>query len=94
MPSIRFTFDRSGIRNAALRSPAVRAELRRIGEQIAARAESLDSETGDTSPKSKFLVDDGGERRARVYVQALGEAAGAREAKYRILGRSLDGGDD
>lgn len=86
--------DRDGVRKAALTGPEVRAAIREVTERVAARAASIDSSTGGTSPKSEITSAVGGVSRARGYVQATGPAAYAREAKYRILGRALEGSGD
>jgi len=92
MASFRIELNREGIREAALRSPEVRAGLRAVADEIADRARAIDSGEGVTSEPSDIEVEEGGTRRARVYVRAVGAAAAAREAKYRILGRALGGG--
>lgn len=92
MGRIRVEMDREGVRHAALTSPEVRAAVRAKAEEIASRARTIDSATGVSSPKSDIVVTDGGRSRARAYIRAVGPAAAAREAKYRVLGRSLAGG--
>lgn len=91
MTSFRIDLDRAGVREAALTSPEVRAALRTFADNIAARATAIDAGEGVTSKPSEIDVEEGGTSRARVYVRAIGAAAAAREAKYRILGRALDG---
>lgn len=88
---IRLELDRAGVRQAALTSPEVRTALRKIGQATLSRAQALDAGVGRDSAKSRFELAQGGRSRARVYVRAEGPAAAAREAKYRILGRSLGG---
>ena len=91
MTSFRIELDRAGVREAALSSPEVRAALRTIADGIAERARGIDAGEGVTSHQSEITVSEGGTNRARAYVHANGAAAAAREAKYRILGRALDG---
>lgn len=92
MTSVRIHIDKPAVREAALTSPEIRAGLRLVAEQVAARAENIEASTGVTSEPSEIKVTEGGVRRARFYVTAEGPQAAAREAKYRILGRSLPGG--
>ena len=91
MTSFRLELDRAGVREAALTSPEIRAELRRIAEGVADRARSIGAGEGVTSHPSEIEVGEGGTTRGRAYVRAVGDAAAAREAKYRILGRALGG---
>lgn len=78
----RIELNHAGVAAAALTSPEVRGELRRIGEATAARARALTN--------LPIEVDEAGKDRARVYVSM---PYGAREeAKNRILGRSLPSG--
>lgn len=93
MSSIRFEIDREGVREAALRSPEVRGQLRKIAEETADRARSINESSGVTSEKPTIEVSEGGRTRARAYIRAVGPAAAAREAKYRVLGRALAGGE-
>lgn len=83
MTSVRIELNRAGVRAAALTSPEVRAELRRIAEATAGRARG--------QCDNDIEVVEGGQSRARAYVRMLGPDAAAREAKHRILGRSLGG---
>lgn len=84
MTTVRIELNRDGVRQAALTSPEVRAELARIGEATASRARS--------QTNNEVEVVEGGKGRARVYVRMLGADAAALEAKERILGRSLTNG--
>lgn len=92
MAQARIELNRPGVREAALRSPEIRGALRRVAEETASRARTIDASVGVRSPKSEIVVSEGGNVRARAYVRAVGPAAAAREAKYRVLGRSLIGG--
>lgn len=91
MTGFRIELNRAGVREAALTSPDVRAALRTVADQIADRARAIDAGEGVTSKPSEISVREGGSTRARAYIHAEGAAAAAREAKYRILGRALDG---
>lgn len=82
MGSIRFEFNRDGIRHAALTSPEVRAAVKAKAERIADRARGA---TDD-----KIEVHEGGRSRARAYVVRLDGGAAA-EASDRALGRSVNG---
>lgn len=85
--SIRFEWNRPQLRWAALAGPGARAAVTAATEAAAARARS-NNEIGhsDLTTVSTFI---GGRSRARGYVRLEGPAAQAREAKYRILGRSI-----
>ena len=83
MTSVRFDFNRDGIRAAALTSEGVRAEVERIAQSAAQRARSM---TDD-----EIEVEMAGRSRARAYIRRLGSGT-VGEAKDRALGRSLGGG--
>lgn len=85
MTSVRIDLITAALRETALTSPEVRAEVRRIAEATAARARGQSD--------NEIVVVEGGRSRARAYVRMLGADAAQKEAKERILGRSLaDGG--
>lgn len=88
--SIRFQWDRTALRTAALSGPGVRAAVRAETERIAARAKEINASSGH-SDLTTVETAMGGETRARGYVMLDGAAGLAREAKYRILGRAVDG---
>lgn len=83
MPTIRFDFDRNGIRAAALTSPGVRAAVSAAAHRMALAARS---KTDD-----EIAVADAGKSRARSYVRRLGSGA-AGEANDRALGSSIHAG--
>lgn len=84
MSTLRIKTSTTGIRSAALTSPAVRAAVSAVAERMAAtvRAQYADGEV---------VVINGGRSRARSYVRMLGPSAAEAESKYRYLGRALAG---
>jgi hypothetical protein len=80
---VRIELDRAGVRDAALTSDGVRAELRARAERIAAAARSASGDDVD--------VNEGGKSRARFYVTRLGAGAQG-EAHDRALGTAIDAG--
>ena len=86
MPSVLITVNRDGVRQV-LTSPETRAAIRKIAEETAARARARVDEA-----ENPIEVVEGGESRARAYVRMTGASAAAREAKHRILGSALPGG--
>lgn len=80
--SVRFDFNRDGIREAALTSAEVRAAVKARADRMAERARS--------QTRDEIVVHEGGRSRARAYVTRLGSSA-AGEANDRALGRSIGG---
>lgn len=84
MTKLRIELDRSGVREAALTSPEVRAAVAQVAEKMANAARSR--------TENKIEVTHAGRSRARSYVRMLGADAAAEEAKERILGSAIDAG--
>lgn len=85
MASVDIRLNHSGIKEAALTSPEVRGQLRKMAEAMAARAR--------TQTDLEIEVTEGvGRSRAGARVWMLGAQAARVEAKHRILGRSLTNG--
>lgn len=84
MAKFRIELNHDGVREAALTSPEVRAEITRRAEKVAEAAR------GRT--ENKIEVINAGHSRARSYVRMLGADAAAEEARERILGTALDAG--
>lgn len=87
MPRVLIEVNRDGVRQV-LTSPETRAAIRKVAEETASRARSRVDEA-----ENPVTVIEGGKSRARAYVRMGGASAAAREAKHRILGSALPGGE-
>lgn len=84
MTKLRIELDRTGVREAALTSPEIRAAITAVAEKMAAAARQR--------TENEIVVTNAGKSRARSYVRMLGADAAAEEAKERILGTAIDAG--